>query len=148
MMLQRALYDTRLCYIMQTRAKIIVPAARGVRLRRLKLKMPKDKFAALSTEFLDRVQSAMKPLYPPLNEEFQVKRDANDEILIRTNSKEFGVKVLPLKQQIVFSSPVSGLHTYQWNASTKRWEDEADSHDIEGLLTRDLMRNCAGMPLF
>lgn len=102
---------------MQTRAKIIVPAARGVRLRRLKLKMPKDKFAALSTEFLDRVQSAMKPLYPPLNEEFQVKRDANDEILIRTNSKEFGVKVLPLKQQIVFSSPVHPLSNATFHSS-------------------------------
>jgi hypothetical protein len=52
---------------------------------------------------------------------------------------------------------------------TKRWEDEViarlqhfgasscayrgsvvqvDSHDLEGLLTRDLMRFCAGIPLF
>jgi hypothetical protein len=64
---------------------------------------------------------------------------------------------------------VSGLRTYQWNAMTKRWEDEViarlqhfgasscayrgsvvqvDSHDLEGLLTRDLMRFCAGIPLF
>ncbi|KAG7380998.1 hypothetical protein PHYPSEUDO_006551 [Phytophthora pseudosyringae] len=132
----------------QTREKVTVPAAGGVRRRRLKPKMPKDKFAALSTEFLDRVQSAMEPLHPPVNDEFQLQRDDNGELVIRTNAKEFVVKVLSSKQQIEFSSPVSGLRTYQWNAMTKRWEDEVDSHDIEGLLTRDLMRFCAGIPLF
>ncbi|OWY93824.1 hypothetical protein PHMEG_00036631 [Phytophthora megakarya] len=89
----------------------------------------------------------MEPLHRPINDDFQLQR-VDAEVVIRTNTKEFVIKVLPSKQQIEFSSPVSGLHTYQWNAMAKRWEDEADSHDIEGLLTRDLMRFCAGIPLF
>lgn len=136
------------CRLTQTRTKITIPAAGGGRRRRLKLKLPKDKFALLSAEFLDRVQTAMEPLHPPVNDKFQLQRDGNDELVIHTNSKEFVIEVLSSKQQIEFSSPVSGLRTYQWNAMAKRWEDETDSHDIEGLLTRDLMRFCAGIPLF
>lgn len=68
--------------------------------------------------------------------------------MIQTNAKTFEVDVLVAKQQIQFTSPVSGLRTYEWNPMTKRWEDETDAHDIEGLLTRDLMRFCAGIPLF
>ncbi|KAG6610567.1 mitochondrial matrix protein frataxin [Phytophthora cinnamomi] len=152
-MLRRALATCgpRVCRLaaVQTREKITVPAAGGaVRRRRLKPKLPKDKFTALSTDFLDRVQTAMEPLHPPVNEEFQLERDGNAELVIRTSDKEFVIKVLSPKQQIEFTSPVSGLRTYQWNAMTKRWEDETDSHDIEGLLTRDLMRFCAGIPLF
>ncbi|POM71115.1 Hypothetical protein PHPALM_12356 [Phytophthora palmivora] len=176
-MLRRALMATcgsRICRLatVQTREKITVPVAGGVRRRRLKPKMPKDKFTALSTEFLDRVQTAMEPLHPPVNDEFQLQRAVGasflpsnclllsllltrwsttaieNELVIRSNAKEFVIKVLASKQQIEFSSPVSGLRTYQWNAMTKRWEDEVDSHDIEGLLTRDLMRFCAGIPLF
>ncbi|KAL4102153.1 hypothetical protein PRIC1_005901 [Phytophthora ramorum] len=153
-MLRSALMATcgsRVCRLatVQMREKITIPASSGgaVRRRRLKPKMSKDKFAALSTGFLDRVQTAMEPLHPPINEEFQLQRE-DGELVIRTNTKEFVIKVLSSKQQIEFSSPVSGLRTYQWNAMTKRWEDEADSHDIEGLLTRDLMRFCAGIPLF
>ncbi|KAG1694550.1 hypothetical protein DVH05_021056 [Phytophthora capsici] len=152
-MLRRALLATsssRICRlpVVQTREKITVPNVGGARRRRLKPKMPKSKFTALSTDFLDRVQAAVEPLHPPVNEEFQLQRDGNSELAIRTNAKEFVIKVLPSKQQIEFSSPISGLRTYQWNVMTKRWEDETDSHDIEGLLTRDLMRFCAGIPLF
>ncbi|RLN90198.1 hypothetical protein BBJ28_00001865 [Nothophytophthora sp. Chile5] len=74
-------------------------------------------------------------------------------LTIRANAKDFAIAVVPSKQQLHFTSPVSGLRMYEWNARTKRWEDEVrptatDSHDIEGLLTRDLMRFCAGIPLF
>uniref|UniRef100_A0AAV1UMF6 Uncharacterized protein n=1 Tax=Peronospora matthiolae TaxID=2874970 RepID=A0AAV1UMF6_9STRA len=133
----------------QIREKVTVPTARAsIRRHPPKRKMPKDKFAALSTKFLDRVQTAMEPLYPPINGDFQLRRDKKDALVIRTNAQEFVIQVQSSEQQIEFVSPVSGLLTYRWNAMTKRWEDETDSHDIEGLLTRDLMRFCAGIPLF
>ncbi|CAI5713909.1 unnamed protein product [Peronospora effusa] len=142
----------RICRLtsIQTREKITVPTSRSAgRHGRLKPKVSTDKFTALSMEFFDRVEIAMKPLHPPINDEFQLQRDANGgELVIRTNAQEFKIKVLTSKQQIELLSPVSGLRTYHWNAMTKRWEDVADSHDIEGLLTRDLMRFCAGIPLF
>ncbi|CAI5725242.1 unnamed protein product [Hyaloperonospora brassicae] len=133
----------------QVRAKVTVPTTgASARRRPLRRKMSEDKFAALSAEFLDRVQTAMEPLYPPINDDFQLQRDAKDALVIRTSAQEFVVQVQSSEQQIEFVSPVSGLRTYRWNAVTKRWEDETDSHDIEGLLTRDLMRFCAGIPLF
>ncbi|EEY60176.1 uncharacterized protein PITG_12500 [Phytophthora infestans T30-4] len=131
------------CRLTQTRTKITIPAAGGGRRRRLKPKLPKDNFWTAC-----RLQWSR--FHPPVNDKFQLQRDgsAYDELVIHTNSKEFVIEVLSSKQQIEFSSPVSGLRTYQWNAMAKRWEDETDSHDIEGLLTRDLMRFCAGIPLF
>ncbi|KAF4315909.1 hypothetical protein BBO99_00007954 [Phytophthora kernoviae] len=121
---------SRICrqIAVQTREKITIPAAAGAggtaRRRRLKPKMSKDKFAKLSTEFLDRVQTAMEPLHPPVNEDFQLQRDGDGGLVVCTNDKEFVLEVLPAKQQLQFTSPVSGLRTYEWNAMTKRWEDE------------------------
>ncbi|KAG7397424.1 hypothetical protein PHYBOEH_000778 [Phytophthora boehmeriae] len=145
---------SRICrqFAVQTREKITIPASAGpgatARRRRLKPKMSKDKFAKLSTEFLDRAQTAMEPLQPPINKDFVLKRNGDGGLVVRTKDKEFVLEVMPAKQQLQFTSPISGLRTYEWNAVTKRWEDETDSHDIEGLLTRDLMRFCAGIPLF
>ncbi|CAI5710538.1 unnamed protein product [Peronospora destructor] len=141
----------RICRLtlVQTREKITVPTSGSTgRHRRLKPKISTDKFAALSTEFFDRVQNAMEPLHPPINDKFHLQRDGNGELVICTNAQAFKIKVLSSKQQIELLSPASCLRTYHWNAMTKRWEDVADSHDIEGLLTRDLMRFCAGIPLF
>ncbi|ETK91879.1 hypothetical protein F442_04830 [Phytophthora nicotianae P10297] len=146
-MLRRALVATcgsrfRVCRLAQTREKITIPAAGGTRRRRLKPKLPKDKFTTLSTEFLDRVQAAVEPLHPPINDDFQLQRDGNGELVIRTNSKEFVIKVLSSKQQIEFLSPVSGLRTYQWNLMTKRWEDEVKLQVLMAMtvLTANLLR--------
>ncbi|GAB9465648.1 hypothetical protein Gpo141_00003048 [Globisporangium polare] len=139
----------------QVRHKMTVPspAAPGAadasqRRKRLKPKLSKDKFNALTATFFERVEVAVAPLQPPMNEDFALERDASGVMTIRTNAKEFEIKVVPLKQQLHFTSPISGLRAYEWNARTQRWEDENDSHDIEGLLTRDLMRVCTGIPSF
>ncbi|DAZ96647.1 TPA: hypothetical protein N0F65_005826 [Lagenidium giganteum] len=133
----------------QQRHKVTVPSAAGaVRRSRLKPKLPKAKCVQISA--LNHMPASM---------------------LIRTNSKEFLLEVVDAKQQIHLTSPISGLRMYEWNARTRRWEDEVfyaiefgdvrlqwtdhdgavdqtDAHDIEGLLTRDLMRLCSGVPAF
>lgn len=127
-------------------------------------------------------------------------------LTIRTNAKEFELKVVPLKQQLQFTSPVRSAlvvmrvgrraHSRLWHATGRcrdcgrtsgthalgagrtRCDDDEwflvghewfldsgllffhlsallvsptgqnDSHDIEGLFTRDLMRICNGVPAF
>ncbi|TYZ67756.1 hypothetical protein PybrP1_013000 [[Pythium] brassicae (nom. inval.)] len=127
---------------------VTVPRAPEHQRKRFKPKLPKDKFAALVATFFERVETAVAPLQPPMNDDFAFSQGANGVLTIRANAKEFELKCVPLKQQLHFTSPVSGLRAYEWNARTRRWEDENDSHDIEGLLTRDLMRICNGVPSF
>uniref|UniRef100_K3XBZ4 Uncharacterized protein n=1 Tax=Globisporangium ultimum (strain ATCC 200006 / CBS 805.95 / DAOM BR144) TaxID=431595 RepID=K3XBZ4_GLOUD len=138
---------------LQLRTKVTVPGASSSagpaeRRKRLKPKLPKDKFAALTATFFERVETAVAPLQPPMNSDFVLEKDTKGVLTIRANAKEFEIKMVPLKQQLHFTSPISGLRAYEWNARTQRWEDENDSHDIEGLLTRDLMRICSGIPSF
>lgn len=130
------------------RFKVTVPDAAAKRRRALRPKLTNDKFTALTAQFLERVASAVAPLHPPMNEHFEIDRQSNDVCVIRTADKEFEIKIVAAKQQLHLTSPISGLRKYAWNAKTQRWEDESDAHDIEGLLTRDLMRLCIGVPLF
>ncbi|KAF0698615.1 Aste57867_10772 [Aphanomyces stellatus] len=108
-----------------------------------------EQFNALSATFLDRVEQAIEPLHPPMNEVFRVTRASNpDSLTIALAAHEFTLQVLGKRQKIELVSPISGSRTYIYNTKTTRWEDETDAHDIEGLLTRDLMRLCSGVPGF
>ncbi|GLE05750.1 hypothetical protein PINS_up014798 [Pythium insidiosum] len=131
------------------RTKFSVPdAGTPVRRRRLRPKLSAAAFDSLTTEFFDRVDAAVAPLLPPANAVFEVDRSTPGMLLLRTATKEFELKIINNKQQLHLQSPISGLRKYEWNAKTKRWEDETDAHDLEGLLTRDLMRLCTGIPAF
>ncbi|KAJ0395389.1 hypothetical protein P43SY_002965 [Pythium insidiosum] len=131
------------------RSKFAVPdAGTPLRRRRLRPKLSAANFESLTTQFLDRVDAAVAPLLPPTNDVFAVDRSTPGTVILRTATKEFELKVVSSKQQLHLQSPISGLRKYEWNAKTQRWEDETDAHDIEGLLTRDLMRLCSGIPAF
>ncbi|OQR87470.1 hypothetical protein ACHHYP_08818 [Achlya hypogyna] len=112
-------------------------------------KLTPDKFKALATSFLDRVESAIAPLHAPVNTVFVVERTKTPaKLTIQTATHLFELAVLTKAQKVEFTSPISGLRTYVYNSKTSRWEDETDHHDVEGLLTRDLMRTCTGIPTF
>eukprot|EP00617_Octactis_speculum_P018942 CAMPEP_0185757994 /NCGR_PEP_ID=MMETSP1174-20130828/16527_1 /TAXON_ID=35687 /ORGANISM="Dictyocha speculum, Strain CCMP1381" /LENGTH=39 /DNA_ID= /DNA_START= /DNA_END= /DNA_ORIENTATION= len=38
--------------------------------------------------------------------------------------------------------------TYRYDEIQMRWVAEGDGHDLEGIITRDLLRVCAGCPDF
>ncbi|TMW67175.1 hypothetical protein Poli38472_012291 [Pythium oligandrum] len=136
-------------HVLVVRHKFTVPdSAVAARRRRLKPKLANDKFVSLASAFLDRVEVAVTPLQPPMNEDFALDRSTQDVVLIKAGEKEFELKVISAKQQLHLTSPISGLRKYEWNQKTQRWEDESDAHDLEGLLTRDLMRLCSGVPAF
>jgi frataxin-like iron-binding protein CyaY len=44
------------------------------------------------------------------------------------------------------TSAISGHYNYVLSASTGEWVDEKDGHALEGMLVRDLIRQCNGLP--
>merc|ERR1712238_341955 len=49
---------------------------------------------------------------------------------------------------VTLRSPLSGTFTYIWRASTEEWIGHADGHSFLGMLTRDWIRHCNGVPDF
>lgn len=49
---------------------------------------------------------------------------------------------------ITLQSPMSGAQQYRYDTETKQWVSTSDDHDVRGLLTRDLIRQCVGYPEF
>lgn len=49
---------------------------------------------------------------------------------------------------ITFQSPLSGTYTYIYNVTTREWVGEEDGHSLLGMLTRDWIRQCNGVPDF
>ena len=45
-------------------------------------------------------------------------------------------------------SPLSGTFTYRYNASSDEWVGTDDGHSLVGMLTRDWIRQCRGVPDF
>jgi len=49
---------------------------------------------------------------------------------------------------IILRSPLSGSFTYVYNASSGEWVGSEDGHSLLGMLTRDWIRQCRGVPDF
>jgi hypothetical protein len=47
---------------------------------------------------------------------------------------------------VTFQTPLSGSFVYIYNASTKEWVGSEDGHSLLGMLTRDWIRQCNGVP--
>ncbi|ETW03961.1 hypothetical protein, variant [Aphanomyces invadans] len=66
-----------------------------------------DRFKVLANACLTRVESALKPLHPPVNDVFVVSRTSNpDSLLLSLAAHEFQLKVLVRSQKIELESPV------------------------------------------
>ena len=49
---------------------------------------------------------------------------------------------------VVLQSPLSGSFTYIFDASSREWVGSEDGHSLLGMLTRDWIRQCRGVPDF
>ena len=58
----------------------------------------------------------------------------------------FTLAAHPETQEIVYLSPESGGNCYMWFPQRVRWLCVEDGHDLEGILTRDLLRWVYGVP--
>ena len=47
---------------------------------------------------------------------------------------------------VTLQSPLSGSFMYIYNTSTKEWVGSEDGHSLLGMLTRDWIRQCSGVP--
>lgn len=61
------------------------------------------------------------------------------QILLTGDSVDMAIKAV---------LPVSGTKTYGFNSSSGRWVCKNDGHDLEGIIVRDLLRQCRGCPSF
>lgn len=96
---------------------------------------------------LKAIEKAVTPLQTQ-NPGFEVQHGAEGELVIVTQRGRHTVSVDGGRQLLVLQSYFSGFHKYAFAAEDGTWLSVKDGHDMRGLITRDLMRHCAGVPEF
>ena len=110
------------------------------------------KFLAASGKELDRIEAAIEPM-KACNDVFDVIRSKTEEgekLSIRLKGGD-GTYVIQVDQRnctMNLTSPMSGAYTYVLCGKSGDWLGMDDAHIMEGMLTRDLIRQCNGVPRF
>ena len=83
------------------------------------------------------------------NDVFEVVLD-NDRLSIDMGEESGSLIVVKdeAREELMLSSPVSGVRDYVFCPQTERWVGKEDAEDMEGMITRDLLRLCGGSPSF
>lgn len=108
-------------------------------------------FSETAETFLIKLENRLRPMQN-CNDVFEITRIPRDysggQLTIRLQPKHgmYNFIVDEDNFAIIFSSPISGSYTYVLCSHTGKWLGEDDSHDLEGLLVRDLIRQCNGFP--
>ena len=130
--------------------------SRGFSVTRVSRKARKTKgVVALGYDFdekaktcLTGIDKALQPLVP-LNEDFRIDRNVENELTVHTGRKgSYVFRIDSQNQQIFLMSPMSGNYHYTYNEEEELWLGTHDQHDMRGLITRDFIRHCVGLPLF
>lgn len=110
-----------------------------------------QRFKEAGSELIQKLYTALQPM----------ERSNDPFILTRGEEEDFGEFLLldlgpvighytiqvDLQQGIVIlQSPISGQVAYVLSESTGEWVGKDDGHALEGLLVRDLIRQCNGLP--
>lgn len=111
--------------------------------------LPDDEFEELALKLLDDIEEAINPILP-LNPgyKFEYNEESNQLLLHVGRKGSYSFKIDPERQSFILFSPVSGLLNYKYNVEEKLWLGIHDNHDFRGLITRDLIRHGAGVPMF
>ena len=110
------------------------------------------KFLAASGKELDRIEAAIEPM-KTCNDVFDVTRSTNEEgeklsIRLKGGDGTYIIQVSNRNCTLNLTSPMSGAYTYILCAKNGNWLGMDDAHIMEGMLTRDLIRQCNGVPAF
>ena len=110
------------------------------------------KFLAASRKELDRIEDAIAPM-KSCNEVFDVTRSTNDEgekltIRLQGGDGTYTIQIDERNFTMNLTSPMSGAYTYVLCSKSGDWLGMDDAHIMEGMLTRDLIRQCNGVPRF
>jgi hypothetical protein len=107
-------------------------------------------FVQAATALLDRLEVGLDPM-KAVNDFFEVERffgDMGEVLTIDLGPKDGKYRVEMSLEDHVFeyTSPISGKILYVLSATTGEWVGMEDGHSFEGLLVRDLIRQCRGLP--
>ena len=111
-----------------------------------------EKFLKAATDLLTKVEMALEPMKSK-NETFILNRSEGDigEILtldLGPTLGNYSIEISNDEHCFEYSSPISGKLLYVLSSQTGDWVGQNDGHSFEGLLVRDLIRYCNGMPNF
>eukprot|EP00640_Fibrocapsa_japonica_P004147 CAMPEP_0113944582 /NCGR_PEP_ID=MMETSP1339-20121228/34650_1 /TAXON_ID=94617 /ORGANISM="Fibrocapsa japonica" /LENGTH=222 /DNA_ID=CAMNT_0000949831 /DNA_START=142 /DNA_END=810 /DNA_ORIENTATION=+ /assembly_acc=CAM_ASM_000762 len=121
--------------------------------RREHVHLPEVQFQEAAKHLLDRVSSAVRPMASQNKPPFQVSVNANDgptlTIDMGAEKGAYYLKVVEDHQEVMLTSPMSGAIMYFFSPENGRWLGVNDNHDMEGLITRDMIhQGCLGYPKF
>ena len=107
-------------------------------------------FKEASTALLTKIENAVLPMVH-VNDVFVVRRlrgELGEILTIDLSPKEgsYRLEVMESECLFQFTSPISGKVLYVLSAETGEWVGLEDGHLFEGLLVRDLIRQCRGLP--
>jgi Frataxin-like domain len=115
-------------------------------------------FRKASVALLDKLYEALLPM-KEVNDPFFLSRgyDSSDVgggefILIELGPLhgQYMIKVVVEQCILIFQSPLSGQYDYylanKYSEKPGEWISSQDRHNFEGLLVRDLIRQCKGLP--
>ena len=109
-----------------------------------------EQFRESVTQLLDKIEKAVAPMKEQ-NDVFVVTRaqgELGDTLRIDLAPKEGSYKIEVSEEEclIQYTSPISGIVLYVNSAASGDWVGIEDGHMFEGLLVRDLIRQCKGLP--
>mmetsp|Transcript_13032 Transcript_13032/g.18452 ORF Transcript_13032/g.18452 Transcript_13032/m.18452 type:complete len:197 (+) Transcript_13032:143-733(+) len=105
-----------------------------------------SKFIPASEVFLEKIEQALKPM-EHANEVFIVKRNPGMlTIELAPGLGNYTLEVSESEACLYMQSPISGKFSYILCGRTGKWVSSADGHALEGMLVRDLIRQCNGLP--
>mmetsp|Transcript_48264 Transcript_48264/g.145891 ORF Transcript_48264/g.145891 Transcript_48264/m.145891 type:complete len:211 (-) Transcript_48264:3533-4165(-) len=115
----------------------------------------RETFVTAANDLLNTVEKAIEPM-EQCNDVFVVKRKAHVDdvngpqltIGLAPGDGEYTLQIDEDSCTLMLSSPASGNYTYVLCEKSKEWLGMDDGHIFEGMLTRDLIRQCNGLPSF
>ena len=96
---------------------------------------------------LEEIETAISSMVD-LNPVFNIEKKPN-ELSVDTGEKgkyTFSLNYNTLN--LTVASPMSGNFNYRYDDYSGYWLGTQDGHDMRGLVTRDMIRHCTGMPKF
>jgi frataxin-like iron-binding protein CyaY len=103
-----------------------------------------SEFIFRANKCLDTLEDALRPMKVH-NLVFEITRTANFLKLLLVDG-EYSLTIDEEEQLIVLYSPISGQYLYYFNFNDQRWQSQDDEHILEGMLVRDLIKHCNGVP--
>jgi hypothetical protein len=111
------------------------------------------KFQRAAKELLEKVEKAVSPMKEK-NDIFVVTRGLSElggdmlKIDLAPAEGSYRIEIVEEDHLFQYTSPISGKVLYVLSATTGEWVGIEDGHLFEGLLVRDLLRQCRGLPKF